>query len=197
MYIITNGTIKISAEFKHPLYVSVDGVEKTNDTIRGQGVFSKILENYSGDSRVIINMTVNGQNYTELEQVVRTSLEHNFTGVICNIYMPKTGDDKHTDPMVLTKGLRKEILQELRRVKSHYPNNFLLSDGMLRWYEKTDHRGWCYWGDEVLHFDASWNPRRCFGDKADCSNCGCFAGAFYSNLTALRESKERRKIGFL
>lgn len=197
VYIITNGTIKIPLEFKHPLYVSVEGTEKTNDKIRGQGVFSKILKNYSGDKRIIINMTVNGQNYTELEQLVRASQEHNFSGVVCNIYMSKTGDDKDTDPIVPAKSLRREILQELRRVKSRYPNDFLLNDSMISWYEKTDHRGWCYWGDEARHFDASWNTRRCFGNNADCSNCGCFAGAFMSNLTAWAWPKERLKIGFL
>ena len=191
--VITNGTIKIPLEFKHPLFVSVDGVEKTNDKIRGQGVFSKMVENFSGDHRVIINMTVNGQNYTELEQVVRTSQEHNFAGVICNIYMSKTEDDERTDPMVPTKSLRREILQELRRVKSHYPNDFLLSDAMIRWYEKTDHRGWCYWGDEVRHFDASWNTRRCFMNKA-CSNCGCFAGALHGSLTVQLRSKETMQL---
>lgn len=195
--VITNGTIKIPTEFKHRLYVSVDGAEETNDMIRGRGVFSKILENFSGDNRVIINMTINGQNYTELEQVVHISQEHKFVGVICNIYMSKTGDVELNDPLFITKSLRRKILYELRRVKSRYPDDFLLSDVMIRWYEETDHRGWCYWGDEVRHFDASWNKRRCFSNNTDCSHCGCFAGAFHSNLKVPLRSKEMLKIGFL
>ncbi|HZV47801.1 MAG TPA: radical SAM protein [Thermodesulfovibrionales bacterium] len=197
VYVITNGTIKIPAEFKHRLYVSVDGAEETNDEIRGPGVFSKLLQNYSGDHRVIINMTINAQNYPDLERVVHISQQHGFRGVVCNIYTPAFGDDEQSNPLFITQTDRTKIMHELRRVKSRYPDDFLLSDAMIRWYEETDHRGWCYWGDCALHFDVSWNKRRCFGNNADCSNCGCLAGSVQSNLTMLLRPKEMLKIGFL
>ena len=49
VFVITNGTIKIPEEFNHVLFVSLDGTRKTNDSIRGDGVFSKVMGNYSGD----------------------------------------------------------------------------------------------------------------------------------------------------
>src|SRR3990172_5415863 len=67
VYVITNGTIRIPEEFNHRLFVSIDGLPKTNDSIRGNDVFSRVMKKYSGDKRVIINMTLTTENYKELE----------------------------------------------------------------------------------------------------------------------------------
>jgi MoaA/NifB/PqqE/SkfB family radical SAM enzyme len=192
VHVITNGTIKIPKEFNHRLYVSIDGCSKTNDSIRGKGVFSRVIRNYSGDKRVVINMTVMKDNYKELEDVVKIAKRNGFRGVVCNIYTA-TGVDT---PMTI-KEERKEIIGELRRIKSLYPKDFLLSKSMIKWYEHPDHRNSCYWGDKVLHFDVSWRRRRCFGNNADCSNCGCLAGAFQSPVGMFRHARELVRLGFI
>jgi MoaA/NifB/PqqE/SkfB family radical SAM enzyme len=192
VYVITNGTIKIPEEFNHRLFVSIDGSQKTNDSIRGNGVFSRVMKNYSGDKRVVINMTITRDNYKELEDVIRIGKENGFTGVVCNIC---AGGTDVSVPMVVGEKERKTIVKELKRVKTLYPKDFLLSKAMIKWYEHSDHSGSCYWGDEVLHFDVSWNRRRCFANNADCSNCGCLAGAFQSPLRMLRHPRELMKIG--
>jgi len=187
VYVITNGTIFIPKEFDHLLFVSLDGMEKTNDSIRGTGTFSKVLKNYTGDSRVAINMTITMGNYKELADVVELAKKHGFRGVVCNICA--SGTDKDI-PMAIKRGERKLIMDELRKVKAAHPKQFLLSDKMLAWYEAADHRGRCYWGDDVRHFDAAWNTRRCFGTNADCSNCGCLAGAFQNPLAMALSPRE-------
>jgi MoaA/NifB/PqqE/SkfB family radical SAM enzyme len=192
VHVITNGTIKIPKEFNHRLYVSIDGCSKTNDSIRGKGVFSRVIRNYSGDKRVVINMTVMKDNYKELEDVVKIAKRNGFRGVVCNIYTA-TGVDT---PMTI-KEERKEIIGELRRIKSLYPKDFLLSKSMIKWYEHPDHRNSCYWGDKVPHFDVSWRRRRCFGNNADCSNCGCLAGAFQSPVGMFRHARELVRLGFI
>jgi MoaA/NifB/PqqE/SkfB family radical SAM enzyme len=191
VYVITNGTIKIPEEFNHRLYVSIDGSPTTNDAIRGDGVFSHVMKNYSGDKRVVINMTITRDNYTELEAVVKHAVESGFTGVVCNIC---AGGTDVTVPMAVSRKERGMIIQELKRVKSVYPEDFLLSKAMIKWFEYPDHRDACYWGDDVLHFDVSWNKRRCFGNNADCSNCGCGAGSFQSPLSMLQYPREMMKI---
>jgi MoaA/NifB/PqqE/SkfB family radical SAM enzyme len=173
--VITNGTIKIPDEFENRIYVSVDGLEERNDSIRGKGVFSKIIKNYSGDKRVVINMTLMEENYQELGDVVKIVKKHNFKGVVCNVYTP--GID-FRGPEYLRNDARRKIIEEMKRVKSLFPKEFLLNKSMIKWYEYPDHRNGCYWGDNVLHLDVSWNKRRCFA-KADCSNCGCFAGSLF------------------
>jgi MoaA/NifB/PqqE/SkfB family radical SAM enzyme len=191
IYVITNGMIKIPEEFNHRLFVSIDGLSKTNDAIRGKNVFSTVMKNYSGDKRVVINMTIMRDNYTELEDVVKIAQENDFTGVVCNIC---AGGTDISSPLVVKRDERKPIMSELKRVKTLYPNDFLLSEAMIKWYEYPDHRDACYWGDEVLHFDASWNRRRCVANNADCSNCGCLSGSFQSPLSMLRHPQEMMKI---
>ena len=190
-YVITNGTIKIPESFKHLLFVSLDGTKETNDSIRGKGTFSKIMKNYSQDKRVAINMTITKDNYKELEEVVKLAKENGFRGVVCNICA--SGTDVKV-PMAIKKNERKIIINELYRVKSKYPDHFLLTKSMIKWYEFPNHIGFCHWGDEVLHFDVAWNLRRCFGSNADCSNCGCLAGSMQNPLKLLRNPKEMMKL---
>jgi MoaA/NifB/PqqE/SkfB family radical SAM enzyme len=192
VYVITNGTIKIPRQFNHTLFVSLDGMQKRNDSVRGMGVFSKVIENYSGDGRVVINMTLQKGNYKDLEGVVRIAKENGFRGVVCNICA--SGTDA-VIPMFVKKQEREVIMKEVERVKSLYPKDFLLSKTMIKWYKCPDHRDSCFWGDETLHFDVSWNRRRCFGSNADCSNCGCLAGSFKNPLiTVLRHPLGTKKI---
>lgn len=190
VYVITNGTLNIPREFDNRLFVSIDGLEKTNDSIRGQGTFFKVLKNYRGDNRVIINMTITMGNYKELEKIVQLAKNNGFTGVVCNIFTPTIGENSS---LFISRQDRKAVISELRRVKSLYPEHFLLNEKMIKWYENPDHRDSCYWGDDVLHFDVSWNKRRCF-TKADCSNCGCLAGSLQNPLKMLRYPKEMSKI---
>ena len=189
--VITNGTIIIPKSFDHTLFVSLDGIEKTNDLIRGKGTFAKIIKNYSQDKRVVINMTITNGNYKELEDVVKIAKENGFKGVVCNICAD--GTDVKIE-MAVNLNDRKAIISELKRVKSKYPNHFLLTKSMIKWYEFPNHVGFCHWGDEVLHFDVTWKQRRCFGDNADCSNCGCLAGAIQNPLKLLKNPKEMLKL---
>jgi MoaA/NifB/PqqE/SkfB family radical SAM enzyme len=191
VYVITNGTIKIPEKFNHRLFVSIDGSQKTNDSIRGKNVFSRVMNNYSRDKRVVINMTLTKDNYKELEDVVKIARDHGFTGVVCNICA--SGTDVRV-PMFVKREERMPIIKELKRVKSLYPKDLLLSTAMIKWYEYPDHRDSCYWGDEALHFDASWNKRRCFGHNVDCSNCGCLAGSIQNPLRMLRHPREMMKL---
>lgn len=190
LYVITNGTIKIPKEFNHLLFVSLDGKQEKNDSLRGKRVFSKVIKNYSKDKRVVINITITKDNYKELEDILKIANENGFRGVVCNIYTPSIDD---RGPMFITKEERKPIINELKRVKSLYPNHFLLSKDMIKWYEYPDHGDSCHWGDEVLHFDVSWNKRRCFGN-ADCSNCGCLAGSIQNPLRMLKSPIVTNKL---
>jgi MoaA/NifB/PqqE/SkfB family radical SAM enzyme len=191
VYVITNGTIMIPEEFNHLLFVSVDGSRKTNDLIRGNGVFSRVMKNYSGDKRVFINMTIMKDNYKELEDVITIAKENGLKGVVCNICASGTNVSV---PMFVRRKERESIIKELERVKSLYPKDFVLSKAMIKWYKHPDHRGSCYWGDEALHFDVSWNRRRCFGNNADCSNCGCLSGALQNPLRMLRHPREMIRL---
>jgi len=175
VYVITNGLVMIPENFRHTIFLSIDGMEKTNDSIRGENTFSKIIANYRNDRRVIINMTLMKENYRELEDVVKLSAVNNFIGVVCNIYTHYNFDPA-ADKLIAGPEERAEIIKEMKRVKKLYPANLLFSPSMIKWYESPDHRQSCYWRENALHFDAAFTPRHCFGE-ADCADCGCFAGA--------------------
>jgi hypothetical protein len=116
--------------------------------------------------------------------------ERGFRGVVCNMYTSTLGKKNHG--FIMEE--RKTMTNELKRVKSLYPNDFLLGSSMIKWYEYPDHRDSCHWGDETLHLDVSWNRRRCFSN-ADCSNCGCLAGSIQNPLKTLwRHPKEMMKL---
>lgn len=185
--VITNGTIKIPQKFNHTLFVSIDGSEKINDSIRGKGVYSKVMQNYSKDKRVIINMTLMRDNYAELENIVKVSKQHGFKGVVCNIC---AGSIDCGNAYVVTRKERGLIIREMKRVKGLYPKDFLLNKQMIEWFERPDHRDSCSWRNEVLHYDVSWNQKKCAVANPDCSNCGCFSGAFYNQkISSVDESK--------
>jgi len=191
IYVITNGTIKIPEKFNHRLFVSIDGSPKMNDSIRGKNVFSRVMENYSEDKRIIINMTLTADNYKELEDVTRIAEENGFDGVVCNIC--SGGTDCYSS-MVVKRRERTFLIKEMKRVKALYPKRFLMTKAMIKWYEYPDHRDSCAWGDEALHFDVSWNKRRCFANNVDCSNCGCLAGSFQTPLKMIRDLRRLMKI---
>ncbi len=181
IFIITNGTIKVPDAFKHLLFVSLDGGRERNDSVRGNGVFSKVLANYSMDARVVLNVTVTNDNYAEVEGIVKIAKDHGLRGVVCNIYTPTVG--KRSALFIKTEN-RKAIISELKRIKKLYPDYFLLTRPMLDWYEFPDHLGFCHWGDEALHYTVAWEKRRCF-TGLDCSNCGCLAGALQNPIKLL------------
>lgn len=177
LHVITNGTIKIPRSFNHTLFVSIDGTAATNDKIRGKGTFASVIENYRNDPRVIVNMTLFAENYSELEDVVKLAVANRFSGIACNIFCSDSADsDQYSN--FIPVGVHGKIIQELKRVHKLFPSQFLFSKSIIAWFEKPDHRDTCYWREKVDHYDVDFKRRTCFMEHPDCARCGCYAGAF-------------------
>jgi MoaA/NifB/PqqE/SkfB family radical SAM enzyme len=83
--LVTNGTLlaskidEISRYINGAIYVSLDGLEKTHDVIRGvNGCFKKTLKGITEASKkvqVIINTTIMNENIHEIEDLVRLAKE--------------------------------------------------------------------------------------------------------------------------
>lgn len=184
--VVTNGTIPIDKGFRHRLFVSLDGGPTTHDAIRGQGVFARVLKNFSGDPRVVVHTVLGRKNFRELEEVARTAAENGFRGVVCGLYGSRPGVD---DPDALTDADRAAILEEIRRVRGQYPSLIRMSERMLSWYARPHELRDCYWGRDVLHFDVSWRRQPCLGEGF-CARCVCLGGAVGSPVIKLLHPAE-------
>lgn len=80
--IITNGTIHLPRKYKCRLFVSLDGLEKTNDKIRGNGVFKKVIKNYAGDKRVVFIYTITKPNISEIAAFIDFAKRVRVGGVV-------------------------------------------------------------------------------------------------------------------
>jgi len=185
---ITNGTVSLPKNYDHRIFVSIDGGRETNDSIRGEGTFDKVVENVRNDRRVVFNMTLLESNYKELGYVVELSERIGISGVVCNMYTAVENGDKP-----LEESVRKEIVSELRRIKKLKPATLLFTENAIKWFEDADHQDHCYWRDQVMHFDTDLNSRKCFA-LADCSKCGCYAGAMGSPFGSIFQITQLFKL---
>jgi MoaA/NifB/PqqE/SkfB family radical SAM enzyme len=184
--VITNGTIPIPPEFKHRIFLSLDGAPETHDAIRGAGVFAEAMKNYAGDSRVVVHMVLGRQNFRDLEKVARSVTENRFRGIVCGLYAAAPGGH---DPEMLAGEERTAVLEEICRVRALYPSLLRMSDRMLAWYSRSHDLSSCYWGRDVLHLDVAWRKQPCLGE-GDCARCGCLAGAVGSPIRKILHPAE-------
>jgi len=174
--ICTNGTYRIGDYFNQRIFVSVDGVEEYNDSVRGNGVFKKVMENYKNDKRVILNMTITKDNWQQLDYVLNLAVINDMIGVSCDIYTPSP-DHLKSDSLYLNESIREEILSEFIKMKKKFPKHFLMNKRVIKWYRNPNHLNKpCYWRQAVKHYNPQLEERP--GCVAlDCTNCGCFAQA--------------------
>ena len=184
--VCTNGTVKIPTWFRHRIFLSLDGGPEMHDALRGKGVFSRVMDNYRGDPRVLIHMMLGKANYKDLETLVRTARENGLRGLCCSLYSPVQGEE---DPLMLSPDQRRAVLDEIRRVRSLFPGVVRMSDRVLAWYVAEHDIRSCYWGRSVLHSDVSWRKRLCAG-QANCAQCGCLSGAIGSPIQKLFHPRE-------
>ena len=175
--VITNGQIKIPETIKCRIFLSIDGSESVNDSIRGVGTYKKAINNYRRDKRVIINFTITENNIDELEKVLIIAKQNSIKSVVCNVITPNVLDN--CNKSILSVEIRSQIIKELLRLKMKHPKTLGLSKAIIKWYEDPDHTNYCYWKSNVLHYDYLFNSKYCFSDL-DCRCCGCFAGASLS-----------------
>lgn len=179
--ICTNGLILIESKNNQKLFVSIDGDNKTHDSIRGEGVFKKVLNNYKNDKRVVFSMTLTIMNWQQLEDVVKIAIDNGVRGVSCDIYTPSPVVNE-SDKFYINKETRELIINELLRMKKKYPDVFLMSRKAIMWFKEADHKGKaCYWRQAVKHFDVNLEERFSCKDL-DCAHCGHFAQANLSPL---------------
>ncbi len=187
--IVTNGTYGIPIEPGCLVTVSLDGPERFNDPIRGDGVFKKVKDavfarDPDDGTIVMLQMTITRENAPGIEEFVEEVKDWPVTGIAFTFYVP-TGSD--------TSGLawpdlreRDEVIKRVIAVKKKYPSRIksnigalemMMSDAALKYTgENGEH---ClmkdtlplYMGDGG-HFERTFC---CYGNDVDCSRCGAYS----------------------
>lgn len=69
--VYTNGTVRIDPDIGFMIHLSLWGDPDTDRRLRGAPVFRRAVENYAGDPRAVVMMTVSPHNIDQIPEVVR------------------------------------------------------------------------------------------------------------------------------
>ncbi|MGC9308145.1 MAG: radical SAM protein [Thermoplasmatota archaeon] len=198
--IVTNGTLPLKDFGQSEYYISIDGNEEIHDKIRGEGTYSRIkrnVENFSGDSNITINYTINSLNYQYIEEFFK-EWKDRVDMINFQFHTPFSNDDELWIPYGKK---RNDIIKKIKDLKRRYPYKSYNTDKQL------DLLGTNYWTKNcpnwtILSLDHKGERKTpccigCsgFGTKPICEKCGMceYAGIFSGLFQGDREWFEVRK----
>lgn len=160
------------------IWVSLDGLGKFHDEIRGQGAFARLVKNIesSGHPELSVNMVVNSLNYTSVTETIEF-VKNNPTirSISVNFHTPFEG----TEELFVGWELREKIIDEIIRMKKNgYP--IMNSVSGLKLMKNNNFRKQC-WVTNFIMPDGK-RHAQCQGKEAlVCDRCGfCMAGEMRS-----------------
>ena len=111
----TNGTIPLQDYDPDIVFISLDGLRKTHDSIRGTGfdmIMSNIKKNRSR-KKMIINTCINRLNFMEIPELIKY-LEGKVYGITVQFFYPYS----EVENLSLSKEQKKQVLEELMGLKN-------------------------------------------------------------------------------
>jgi MoaA/NifB/PqqE/SkfB family radical SAM enzyme len=112
--ITTNGTIQLKDYNPDIVFISLDGLQKTHDSIRGTG-FDMIMSNikkYHNQKKIIINTCINRLNFMEIPELIKF-LEDKVYGITVQFFYPYS----EVENLSLSTVQKKQVLEELIGLK--------------------------------------------------------------------------------
>lgn len=193
--ITTNGTVPLVDFGASVLYVvSLDGPEDVNDSIRGQGVYRRVLANLEKlpaefASPVQIQCTVTRRNQERLHELVEALQGTRAGWMTFSFYVPRSGEVGGN--AWETNQEREVAVDEVLRLKSLYPGfvrNNTRSLELMRPPHAQEVTRSCPAAERILPLyldgDHFTTPFCCYGNDVDCDRCGAWA---VFHLAAQRE----------
>lgn len=187
--IVTNGTYGIPSTKGCLVTVSLDGPEKFNDPIRGEGVFKRVKKaifarNPDDGTIVMLQMAITRENAPGIEAFVEEVKHWPVNGIAFTFYVPRGNDTSVLAWPDLRE--RDEVVKRVIAMKKKYPSHIkanigalelMLSDVALKYTgEKGEH---CLMRDALpLYMGDGGNFERtfcCYGNDVDCSRCGAYS----------------------
>ena len=165
--------------------LSLDGPEAENDRIRGQGVYRKAVENLKNASRPpIVHMTISKLNRDSLEQFVREMMALPVKGMGFSFFTPDKGEKDET--LFIPLDERDHLVKELLSLRKKYGEKIGFTPAMARQlltigaYNEWNSLSTCPVSQRVRCFRSDGQLKACtYGDRTDCSRCGCAAVVAY------------------
>ena len=181
--IYTNGTIPINTS-ANTVFVSVDGLRETNDYLRGEKSFDKIMTNVRKSSHpsLYINYTINSHSKDDIEDFCKfVNTVDQIRGIFFYFHTPYYG----YDDLYLSHSQRNQILTTLLRYKKNY--KILNSRAGLKSALKND------WSRplDICHVYERGKTYKCCrypGDDELCRNCGYLSYAEIDQTLKLKPS---------
>ena len=172
--IVSNGMIRISDEIQTRLFISLDGPREVHDRIRGRNSFDTIIENISGDRRVVLTPTLSTTNFRYIDELVRITREAGVEGITFSTY---TSHMKEGDPLLLQGDDLRQTTDALRLALKRNGDIVMLTKRIIDQFSKKTFYRKCYLRNrkQEVSYDARMKQKEpcVLGEGVNCSTCGC------------------------
>jgi MoaA/NifB/PqqE/SkfB family radical SAM enzyme len=168
--IVSNGQIKISPTYKRAkIHVSLDGLEKENDYLRGRGTFRKIVDNYQGDKRVVFNVTVSKMNLPTLEEFIDYMKSLKTWGIGFQMFAKSDKSAKFDEQLILDDNELQVARQILSRY--HYDLSVFVSNALINSYLERNIDGGCKLKNFIHCYASDTSRKPCCTPGIFCGDC--------------------------
>lgn len=176
--IVTNGTIDLDIPQADLIFLSLDGMKKNHNLIRGN-TFNTILNNVSkaNSSNICVYMAINNINFNDIEALCRLVKDtKNLHSISFNFHTPYEG----TEYLSLTEGQKFKAVNSIKSmIKSGYPVFNLYS--ALDYYIQGNWKRPCY-QCIVSENKKRYICGRCIEIEGLCDQCGYLFAVEFSLL---------------
>ncbi|MDR1592731.1 MAG: radical SAM protein [Prevotellaceae bacterium] len=175
--ITTNAQLPFDNCTADSIWVSLDGIGKYHEAVRGKGTFARLEKNIAscGHKHLSANMVVNTLNYESLDETIEyVKNSPYFESIAINFHTPFPD----TEYLMVDKTLRNTIIDRVIAFKKKgYP--IMNSVSGLRLMKEMDFKTACWVSNFIL---ADGTRTGCVGEELGiCHNCGfCMAGEMRS-----------------
>jgi MoaA/NifB/PqqE/SkfB family radical SAM enzyme len=114
--VTTNAQVNFDNCEADSIWVSLDGIGKYHDAIRGKGSFDKLVKNIDSNphQELSVNMAINTLNYQSVTETIEFAKNHkNIKSISLNFHTPFPG----TEELFVDWKLRNEIIDEIIKLK--------------------------------------------------------------------------------
>ncbi|MES0489243.1 MAG: radical SAM protein [Leptospirales bacterium] len=171
--IISNGIIKVPETFNNSsIHISLDGLNEDNDIIRGPGSFQKIIDNYTGDSRVIFNVTVTKKNYFKLDEIIKYAKSLKIRGIEFQLYSKSRIYSKLDHELILDKSDLQKLTEMLS--KYHLDTFVYATKELLNSWQNTTFTKDCGLNKLMNAYASDGNRKYCCTPGIACEDCKIF-----------------------